>query len=196
MKAIFEKIWRLALPYQDKRNDKGHARIVLDFALKLVRMEKADENVVVPAAILHDIGWSQLPKKERLKVFVTKVNKETDFRIRRKHERLGVKLAKRILEKANYGPDLIGEILKIISRHDTRKSFVSANEGIVRDADKLWRYSRTGFGVDTKRAKGDSTGLYKKLKQRIGLKEFFYSGAARKIARKELKKRKAEYGII
>ena len=57
---VHKKIWELAFPYQDKRNDEGHAECVVSYAQKLLLAEKADSNVVIPAAILHDIGWSQL----------------------------------------------------------------------------------------------------------------------------------------
>ena len=66
MKDIFNKIWELALPYQDKREDSGHAATSLQYAQKLVELENADEDVVIPAVILHDVGWSQLPEKRRM----------------------------------------------------------------------------------------------------------------------------------
>ena len=66
MEKIFQRIWDLAFCYQDKRNDKGHAKIVTNYVIKLAEIEKADKNVVIPAAILHDIGWSKIPKKTAL----------------------------------------------------------------------------------------------------------------------------------
>ena len=63
MKEIFEKIWELALPYQDKRDDSGHAATSLKYALQLVELENGDEDVIIPAIILHDVGWSQLVKE-------------------------------------------------------------------------------------------------------------------------------------
>jgi len=42
---------------------------------------------------------------------------------------------------------LVPEILEIISHTDTRKGFISKNEGLVRDADKLWRTSQRGFAA-------------------------------------------------
>ena len=90
MKAIHRKILELSLPYQDKRDDKGHARTVTDFAIMLLKTERADPDVVIPAAILHDIGWSKMPKKERFGPVKSKKigNKETGS-LRRKHEKLG-----------------------------------------------------------------------------------------------------------
>jgi putative nucleotidyltransferase with HDIG domain len=192
MKEIFKKIWELALPYQDKRDDEGHARTVLYYAFKLIKLENVDENIVIPAAILHDIGWSQLAKEKRLSIFGKKISKKDIIKIQKKHEKIGVKLAREILERVNYNPDLITEISEIISQHDTRKGFISKNEGIVRDADKLWRFSKKGFRADVKRFKVAPEHSYKRLKTEINLPNFLYSGNSKNIARQELEKRKKE----
>jgi len=195
MKNIFKKIWKLALPYQDKRDDKNHAKIVTDYAIKLCELENADEKIVVPAAILHDIGWSQLSKKEKFNIFKN-ISKEEEFKIRGKHQKEGVRLAKEILNKLNYVSKLTSEILEIISEHDTRKGFISKDEGITRDADKLWRYSKTGFEADVRRFKSSLTTPLQLLKLRqaqVSEKDYFYSQSARKIAGKEIEERRKEF---
>ncbi|MDD5254361.1 MAG: HD domain-containing protein [Candidatus Nanoarchaeia archaeon] len=192
MEEIFEKIWKLALPYQDKRDDIGHAETVLFYALKLIKPEDADEDIVIPAAILHDIGWSQLPKKERLSIFGNKLSKKRIIEVQKKHEKFGVELAKEILKKTNYNKELDDEILEIISGHDTREGFISKNEGIMRDADKLWRFSNKGFWADIKRNKFTPEFLLEKLRVKIDTPNFLYSETAKKIAREELGKRKQE----
>jgi len=193
MKETFEKIWKLAFPYQDKRNDEGHAETVLHYSFELVKLENADENIVVPAAILHDIGWSQISKAESLKIFSSEINEEDRTKIQRKHEEAGVKLAKQILEKTNCNTEAIDEILEIISRHDTRKGFISKNEGIMRDADKLWRFSKRGFWADIKRRNNAPKEEYDKMKAKIDSPSFFYSNSAKKIAREELENRRSEF---
>lgn len=193
MKEVFESIWKLTLPYQDKRYDEGHAETVLLYAINLAKLEGADENIVIPAAILHDIGWSQIPKEESLKIFSDKISEEERIKIQRKHEEAGTKLAKQILEKVNYNTGAINEILEIISRHDTRKGFISKNEGIVRDADKLWRFSKKGFWADIKRRNNTPKEEYDKLKAKIDSQNFFYSDSAKKMAKEELEKRRSEF---
>ena len=69
MKKIHTEIWDTALPYQDKRDDAGHAFITLEFAKQLVDLEHGDQDVVLPAIILHDTGWSQLSREEWQVVF-------------------------------------------------------------------------------------------------------------------------------
>src|SRR3989344_5539437 len=63
---VERQVWNQALPLQDKRHDTGHAEIVTYFALKLLDyFDDADRNVVVAAAILHDIGWSEVLAADR-----------------------------------------------------------------------------------------------------------------------------------
>ncbi len=192
MKEIYDKIWKLALPYQDKRGDKGHAKTVLNYAIELAKSENADEEIVIPAAILHDIGWSLLPGEERLSIF-GKITKEDKIKVKKKHEEAGVNLAKEILEKVNYDAKLTGEIAEIISGHDTRAGFISKNEGIARDADKLWRFSKKGFWVDVTRNNTTCNKLYERREEKLNAPNFFYSETARTIAKSELEKRKKEF---
>lgn len=192
MKKIFEKIWNLALPHQDKIDDKGHARTVTSCAYRLLEKERADENIVIPAAILHDVGWSQLPRKERFLKFSPTATKEEKIQNRLKHQKEGVKIARRILEKVDYPPNLSEKILEIISQHDTRKGFISKEEGLVRDADKLWRFSKIGFKKDLKRFNFTFQQLEEKLLKNLKDPNFIYSQTAKNIAEEELKNRKKE----
>ena len=135
MKEIFEKIWETALPYQDQRNDDGHARITLKYAKELVELEDGNEDIVIPAIILHDIGYSQILRERRMLIFDRDATNEEREAVRYKHQAQSVKLGEKILKELNYPADMIPEILEIISKHDTRKGFISKEEGLVRDAD-------------------------------------------------------------
>jgi hypothetical protein len=186
MKEIFNKIWELALPYQDKREDAGHAETSLKYALELVDLEKGSEDVVIPAIILHDVGWSQLPEKRRMKVFDPGAREAERREVVYEHQIEGVKLANKILREVNYPPGLTDEILDIISQHDTRKGFISKNEGIVRDADKLWRTSKKGFTVAEERAKKHEAQRFKKLEEGLKKEHYFHSETARRMALSDL----------
>jgi HD superfamily phosphodiesterase len=186
MKEIFKKIWELALPYQDKRDDAGHAETSLKYALKLVELENVNEDVVIPAIILHDVGWSQLPEKRRMKVFDPGAREAERREVVYEHQIEGIKLALKILREVDYPPELIDEILDIISQHDTRKGFVSKNEGIVRDADKLWRTSAKGFTVAEERAKKREAQRFKQIEKGLKKEDYFSSETARKMALTDL----------
>lgn len=187
MKDVFNRIWELALPYQDKREDSGHAATSLEYAKKLVALENANEDVVIPAIILHDVGWSQLPEKRRMTIFSPEAREEERREVQFEHQLEGVKLALKILREVDYPPELTDEILDIVSQHDTRKGFVSKNEGIVRDADKLWRTSRQGFTVAEERAKKNEAKRFQRLEEGLKKEQYFYSDTARNMAVEDLR---------
>ena len=196
---VYKKIWDLAYKYQDKRDDRYHAKISTKFALILLKKTRAKKAIVLPAIILHDIGWSKLSKRDRfLTINANKQPKKSVYlKIRKKHEDEGKRLAKTILKKVNYPEKHIPHIIEIISGHDTRKGFYSKEDGIARDADKLWRYSKIMFNlyINSKnklRGKIPFTKLYDLSKKEIDKKDFFYSKIAGTIARKELEKRLKE----
>ena len=190
MKEIFQRIWELALPYQDKRDDRGHAKTTLDYAKTLVNAENSDEDIVIPAIILHDIGWSQLSRSKRLLIFDRNAKEEEILSVRLQHQSEGVELARDILSEVGYPADMTEEILEIISEHDTREGFISRNEGLVRDADKLWRFSRGGFEADARRYKGTRKFPFGILENSLQNPNFLYSKTARQIAFEELELRR------
>lgn len=191
MKNVFRKIWKLALPYQDSADNKGHAKITLNFVLALLKKEAGREEIVIPAIILHDIGYSQLSEREKFLPFILKVRigSAKDNKIKEKHQEKSVELAKNILKKVKYNKKLIGGILKIISQHDTGKRFLSKEDGLVKDADKLWRFSKIGFSADIRRLKITRQEGYERLKQALNKKELlFFSESAKQIAKRKLTK--------
>jgi HD superfamily phosphodiesterase len=187
MKEIFNKIWELALPYQDKRDDTGHAEVSLRYAIELVARENGNEDVVIPAIILHDVGYSQLTKERRLTVFNMAARDEDRRSAVFEHQIESIKLAAKILRKVNYPEDLTDEILEIVSQHDTRQGFISKNEGLVRDADKLWRTSIEGFTAAETRAKAREAERFKHVEEGINKKDYFYSETAKQMALADLK---------
>ena len=200
MKEIFNKIWELAQPYQDKREDTGHAETSLKYARQLLTLGQGNEDVVIPAIILHDVGYSQLPEERRMQIFDRNAKDEDRRTVQYEHQVESVKLAIKILREVQYPADLTDEILDIISQHDTRKGFISNNEGIVRDADKLWRTSKEGFTVAEERAKKLEAERFKLLKEGLNKEQYFYSETARQMALADLEywerqKRNDEAGI-
>lgn len=182
----YKDIWNKAFQYQDARNDRGHAFIVTVYAQGICDNEKVDKDVVVPAAILHDIGWSQMTKPERMLIFDKSTPKEERLKMRYKHQREGVRLAKIVLGEVKYTKELVEEILEIISEHDTRKGFVSANEGAMRDADKLSRFDEHGFLDDNQNSAIIFEKHFRALEEYLEMKDFFYFESSKKLAEKKL----------
>lgn len=187
-------IWINSLPYQDKRNDEGHAQAVTMFAVELLgKVRGANSDVVIPAAMLHDVGWSKVPEIERFIVFRARAGSTEASKIiaQLKHQIYGVILAYKILKEVSYPDDLIEEILVIISFHDTREEWLGLNDAIVRDADKLWRYSQAGFENYIKNSncnKEQAKEWLIVLEKCINKPGFFMLEESREIARREFSK--------
>ncbi|MBN1188849.1 MAG: HD domain-containing protein [Dehalococcoidales bacterium] len=192
MKEIFEKIWEIAFPYQDKRDDTGHAEVTLRYAGKLLEVEGGDEDVVIPAIILHDVGWSQLPRERRMLIFDKDAAEDQKKGAVMEHQAESARLARTILRQVDYPEKLIDEIVEIVSQHDTRKGFISKNEGLVRDSDKLWRTSKEGFEAGKRKNRSPDPERMKKNEEMMKKPDYFYSETARKWAEADYKLRLEE----
>jgi hypothetical protein len=178
-------IWNAALPFQDKRDDAGHAEIVTYFALKLNDYLVGRREIIVPAAILHDTGWSQMSKEE-VEQFYLPNWKDYEQKLRQRHQEEGVKMARSLLADSKYPLDYIDDIAEIISQHDTRREFFSREDGLVRDADKLWRYTLPHLELMLAKRDTDAEKAYDHDLARIIEPGFFYSEFSKKIARSEM----------
>ena len=187
MRAIFDEIWRRAKPYLNTRQNDVHTEISIRFAEMLLKKEGGDENVVMPAIILHDVGWIKIPKDEQHKGFGPEIQSP---RVVKRHELEGVEIAKSILEAVEYSKEKIAEILEIIEGHDSRKEADSVNESIVKDADKLWRFSREGFTIDCDRF--NLKPMERVKKKDLDIDSIFFTESAKQIARREIQKRLKE----
>jgi HD superfamily phosphodiesterase len=187
MRAIFDEIWKRAKPYLDTRYNDVHTEISIQFATLLLEKEAGDEDVVIPAIILHDVGWKRIPESEHHKGYGPQIK---SLAVQKKHELESVHIARGILEELRYEKGKINEILQIIEGHDTRKVSRSLNESIVKDADKLWRFSREGFTIDCDRF--NLKPMERVKKRDLDIDKIFFTETAKQIARKEIKERLKE----
>lgn len=188
MEEIYERIWELAKPLLNTRHNQQHTEVAYRAALRLLESEEGDETIVIPAIILRDVGWIKVPEELQLSAFGPKArNKE----LNRVHEVEGVKLAREILAKVNYDPEKMDEILAIIDGQDSRREAISPSDKIVKDADKLCRFTHQGTSLDCERYEMSFDEWYEFLKARID--RWFFTQTARKIAREELERRKEEF---
>jgi len=184
--AVEERIYQLAKPYLTIRHNDVHTQIALDLALRLLKKVKGNRHIVVPAIILHDVGWSRLPDEMLSKAFGPKA----DMALARIHEEEGVKIAKSILAEVGYQSQYADEILQIIDGHDTRAEAISINDEIVRDADRLTRYSRSLFWLEVEWFQPSPEKLCRELEFLV--EKWFSLSASKEIARQELEQRRQE----
>jgi len=185
IKPTYQKIFEKAKPFLRTRKNLIHTHIALRYALKLLKLEKGDQEVVIPAIILHDVGWSVVPEHLHLTAFGPN---PTNPKLGKVHEVEGAKIAKAILKKSNYPPEKIKEICQIIQGHDSRKRPLSWNDRIVKDSDKLWRYSRRGMEIDLSRFRIPRQEYLVFLETVID--DWFLTPMAAEIARREISLRK------
>jgi HD superfamily phosphodiesterase len=151
--------------------------------LTLLEEEGGDPSIVLPAVLLHDVGYSSIPDDELQSSFGPNIENPV---LRRQHETEGAKLAERILEKVQYPNEFIEEIQAIIEGHDTRDDALSLNDKITKDADKLFRYSYEGFMIDFKRFNLEASEWFDYLIAHIPT--WFCTKTAAKLASQESRK--------
>ncbi len=187
LNPVYRKIYEQSKPVLRTRKNITHTQIALRFALKLLKEEKGDEKIIIPGILLHDVGWKMIPEALQLSAFGPNVS---DPRLRKKHELEGAKIARTILEKLHYSPTRVKEICDIIRGHDSRKKPISWNDRILKDSDKLWRYSRKAMSIDPDRFQINKKTYISYLEERIN--DWFFLPTSCRLAREELARRKKE----
>ena len=183
MQNICAELFNMAEPYLKVRQNDIHTRISFNFAQQLLKQLGGKPEIILPAIILHDVGWSAVPEEKHLLAF----GPETfDEDLRRIHEIEGAKIASKILEKVLLEKRDRQEICRIIECHDSGENPLTLEEKIVKDADKLWRFTMEGYTIDYKRFNIDAKEYWEMLQG--FLEDWFFTDLAKKLARKELEK--------
>jgi HD domain len=138
-------IWQAARPYLDVRSNDVHTLYSYALLQQLLAFTPEGEaDILLPAILLHDTGWKMIPADKILHAFGPN-NKYPE--LTRQHELEGVIIAKNILFELGYPSVIIEKITAIIDGHDTTKIARSVNDALMKEADKLWRY--TPHGIET-----------------------------------------------
>ena len=141
------RVWELATPYLQTRDNDVHTLYSYGFARQLcTRIPEADEHIVLPAIILHDTGWSTVEEKIAFQAIAPDRDGSYNWAVFQ-HEKEGARIAREILTEIGYAEKDIAEICDIIDGHDTRLTSLSINDSCVKDADKLWRVTYHGVDV-------------------------------------------------
>ncbi len=143
--AAHGAIWERALPYLQVRDNDGHTIYAYGLGRALVDLTPdADPEVVLPAILLHDTGWSQVPEPEILEA-IAPGGGRPDLVLR--HEEEGARIAREVLTDVGWDAERTERIVAIVDGHDSRREAISLDDALMKDADKLWRL--TPHGVDT-----------------------------------------------
>ena len=187
IESPFQKIFELAVPFLTTRLNLPHTYIVYQYAQVLLQEEGGSREIVIPACILHDVGWSAVPEDQQLKAFGPDIQ---DFEARRKHEVEGVSIAGEILSQSGYNGSLAKKILEIIDGHDTTTHARSLEDAITKDSDKLFRLCAYGVRVDRERFDADLKTYWPHLLRRK--EDWFLTKTGKELADREVRERERE----
>ncbi|MDP1853195.1 MAG: HD domain-containing protein [Candidatus Omnitrophota bacterium] len=134
----------------------NHAKKVLGYAQTLLKKEQAGWHIVIPAAILHDVG---------IKISEEKYGSSAGIY----QEKEGPEIAKKILLKMNFNKKDIDEICEIIAHHHTPGKVDTLNFKVLYDADWL---------VNLK----DETDIKDKKKLRQAIGRIFLTKSGKELA--------------
>lgn len=173
---------------QGRNGDWKHTLRALEYARYLLRYETGEEDIVLSALYLHDIGWGRVDYSD-FKNAPPALKK--DARSVHLHMRYGVEMAAEILEEMGCDPEKISVITSIVAVHDVPdKVFTMDNPSaiLVMEADRMDRYGPESlerfkqlFGE--KALVGESMEAARVLRIN-GLDEWFKTPTAKALAKK------------
>jgi uncharacterized protein len=185
-KKLIETITPLYKKGRD--GDWEHILRTVDLCRYLLKHENGDPNIVLPAAYLHDLGWSVVDYADFNAATPLEKTKTISFM---QHMEQGAILAGKILNDLSYDETKTREIQRIIKIHDLPETVFkkhNINATLVVEADRLDRYGKTGITrFKTMFGKGKITGPYWEEARQLrkeGLKMWFITPTAGHLAQK------------
>ncbi len=180
----YARIYELAEPYWQTRSNEIHVPGSYALAQELLAAHPAaDADVVLPAVLLHDVGYMAVPPEDHLRGLAGAV-KGWEPDITRRHEIHGAALAGEILTEAGWDPARITAIQDIVDGHDSRAEAVSREDELVKDADKLWRYTESAVRICHRWMELTPDGYMDWVGSEVD--RWLFTARAREIARREL----------
>jgi HD superfamily phosphodiesterase len=188
IETAYRRIFEFAVPYLKTRLNLPHTYIVYQYANLLLYGEGGSREVVIPACILHDVGWSTIPEDQQIKAYGPNM---TDPEAKRKHEVEGASIARRILSQVGWNGSLVQKIAAIIDGHDTTLEARSLEDAITKDSDKLFRLSACGVRIDCERFHVDPKEYWPFLLKRS--RNWFLTPTGKELALYESGEREREF---
>ncbi len=141
-----DPVWRAIVAESRTRANDIHLPISVAFAERLCdAYPEADALVVRVAILLHDTGWARVDEDRILSEGFTGDWRRAD--VRYEHERHGCDIAKEVLPPLGYDEEFVQQVVTIIDGHDTRPESHSIEDSLVRDSDRLWRFTPAGIAL-------------------------------------------------
>lgn len=180
----FARILGAAVFYLKKGKKKDfvlHTKCVIKAMRILLEKENGDAGILIPAAILHDTGWSKVPVSLQKSLDNAEAKKAMQL-----HLEYGAAIAKDVLGKLGYSKEQIKRISDIVFAHKFQNP-KEPEKRLFIDADTLTDVFREQFYADCRDYKLSPEALFN-----IRKNNRFYTETARKIFKEELEERKKE----
>ena len=141
-----DPLWRAIVLESRTRANDIHLPISVAYAERLCdAYPEADALVVRVTTLLHDTGWARVDETKIISEGFSGDWRKADIRF--EHERHGCDIAREVLPGLGYDDAFIRRVTDIIDGHDTRQVSHSLEDSLVRDADRLWRFTATGIAL-------------------------------------------------
>jgi len=183
-----DRLRQIVEPYlrRGRPGDYEHTLRTIGYARQLLQKEEGDEEIVMPALYMHDIGWSEVDYEDW-------INANPDQKKYAEsvadHMRHGAELSKGILESLKYDREKTRIIVSIIAIHDIPEQIFAMwnpSATMVAEADYLDRYGPASL-VRFRAIIGDRVRVEEQLKGaevflRKGLELWFKTETAKFMA--------------
>ncbi|TFD86971.1 HD domain-containing protein [Cryobacterium lactosi] len=141
-----DPLWRAVVTEMRTRGNDIHIPISFAFAERLCLVyPEADALVVRVAILLHDTGWARVDETKIISEGFGANWRQAD--IRYQHEARGCDIAREVLPALGYSDEFVTRVTDIIDGHDTRTESYSIEDSLVRDSDRLWRFTTAGIAL-------------------------------------------------
>jgi len=182
----YQNVWRSAVRYLSKGLNKDfvlHTKGVVKAMELILKKEKGDPDILIPAAMLHDVGWAKVPKK-----YQCTTDKKKQLQGMKLHIKYAPEIISSILQPLNYKTSEVNEIIEIIKSHKFCKPRKLSKKLLI-DADQLSDVFKEQFNSDIKTYDSTSKKLYD---FRIN-NNAFYTKTAKNIFLKLMNERRKEF---
>lgn len=187
MKSNYQSLWALAVKYLKKGINKDfvvHTQGVIRAMELILKKEKEDPDILIPAAILHDVGWARVPRK-----YQRTQQKADKLRGMELHIEHAPNIIRTILKSLCYPAPRIREIIGIVQAHKFHHPRKLSKKLLI-DADQLSDAFREQFCSDVSAYKLTPEQLY-----RFRMKDnHFYTKVAKDIFLSQMNERRKEMG--
>lgn len=144
----FNKLWEKCVPLlkQARPDDLRHTKDMVESLLSYRRKVNFDLDVLVPAAMMHDISHSGILEEHFKHAMITERLNSGELI----HMSAGAKIAKDLLKEVDYNQEKVEEVIDIINTHyishsenvDKNKVYDTVNEKIFHDIEILSRFTQ------------------------------------------------------